>query len=64
MTGSAGQQRINVDFVGDYPIPFPPLAAQQELINELKQDEKDKERQRKFIKHQVNKRERILRDVW
>ncbi|CAI2185200.1 15216_t:CDS:2 [Funneliformis geosporum] len=40
MTGSAGQQRINTDFIGNYSIPFPSLEIQKELIKELELEEK------------------------
>lgn len=35
MTGSAGQQRIPVDFIKSYKIPLPPLSIQQEIVTEL-----------------------------
>jgi len=35
MTGSAGQQRIPVDFVKGYKIPLPPLEIQQEIVSHL-----------------------------
>ena len=35
MTGSAGQQRIVIDFVKNLKIPLPPLSVQQEIVAEI-----------------------------
>jgi len=35
MTGSAGQQRLSIDFVRSYKIPLPPLSVQQEIVVEI-----------------------------
>jgi len=35
MTGTGGLQRIPMSFVKTYKIPLPPLAVQQEIVNEL-----------------------------
>jgi type I restriction enzyme M protein len=35
MTGSAGQQRVRVDFVSRYKIPLPPLDVQGKIIAEI-----------------------------
>jgi type I restriction enzyme M protein len=35
MTGSAGQQRVPVSYVADYPIPLPPLNVQRQIVAEL-----------------------------
>lgn len=32
-SGTVGQQRINMDFVKNYPIPLPPLPEQQRIVN-------------------------------
>jgi type I restriction enzyme S subunit len=64
MTGSVGQQRINAEFVGIYPILIPPLAIQKELVEELKWDEKDKENQKAFVRRQEKKKERYLKSLW
>jgi hypothetical protein len=63
MTGSVGQQRIKADFVGIYPIIITPLEVQQEFIEELKLDEKDKDNLFIFIRHQEKKKERYLKNL-
>jgi type I restriction enzyme M protein len=35
MTGSAGQQRLSLDFVKRYTIPLPPLEVQEKIVAEL-----------------------------
>jgi len=35
MTGSAGQQRISVDFVKCFKIPLPPLEVQEKIVSEI-----------------------------
>jgi len=35
MTGSAGQQRLSLDFVKMYPIPLPPIEVQEKIVAEL-----------------------------
>lgn len=35
MTGAVGQQRVPKKFIEDYPIPLPPLAEQQRIINRI-----------------------------
>jgi len=35
MTGSAGQQRVVIDFVKNLKIPLPPLSVQQEIVAEI-----------------------------
>ncbi len=35
MTGSAGQQRVAIDFVNNYKIPLPPLDVQKAIVAEI-----------------------------
>jgi len=35
MTGAAGQQRVPVDFIANFPIPFPPLTEQTAIVRFL-----------------------------
>ncbi|CAI2193935.1 19839_t:CDS:2, partial [Funneliformis geosporum] len=54
------QQRISSQFVSNYFISVPPLEVQKKFIEEVKQDEKDKEYCLKFIEHQEEKRISVL----
>ncbi|WNE40809.1 MAG: hypothetical protein mread185_000266 [Mycoplasmataceae bacterium] len=64
MTGSVGHQRISIDFINNYPILIPPLEIQKELIDELKEIEKDKENLISFICHQKKILERYLNNLY
>ena len=39
MTGSAGQRRLNIDFVRKYKIPFPSLEIQKQLVAEAEKEQ-------------------------
>lgn len=34
-SGTVGQQRINMDYVRNYPVPLPPLPEQQRIVNKI-----------------------------
>lgn len=39
MTGSAGQQRVSIDFVKKYEVPLPSLEVQKNIVKEMKDEE-------------------------
>lgn len=39
MTGSAGQRRLNIDFVRKYKIPLPSLEIQKKLVAEAEKEQ-------------------------
>lgn len=39
MTGTAGQQRIDLNYVKQYRIPVPPLEEQKAILDEIKTEQ-------------------------
>ena len=64
MTGSAGQQRVPVDFVRGYEIPLPPLDVQRRIVAELEAERKLVESNRELIARMEAKVKAKLAEVW
>lgn len=64
MTGTAGQQRISLDFVKQYQIPVPPLAEQKEILDKIDYERSLIESSRKIIEVFENKIREKVNEIW
>ena len=64
MTGSAGQQRINLNFVSNYKIPLPSLIVQKQEIKRLKSEKVLIENNKEIIRTFENKINKKLNFIW
>lgn len=64
MSGTAGQQRVSLDFVKNYQIPLPPLHIQEEIVKQLEIERKMIEQQKDVIKLFEAKVQNKLNALW
>lgn len=64
MTGTAGQQRISLDFVKQYQIPVPSLAEQKEILDKIDYERSLIESSRKIIEVFENKIREKVNEIW
>lgn len=64
MSGTAGQQRVSLDFVKNYQIPFPPIHVQQRIVDKLETERKMVESQKVIIKLFQSKINDKLDSIW
>lgn len=63
MTGSAGQRRLNIDFVRKYKIPLPNFETQKKLVAEMEEQEKIIEVNKKLITMMEQKIADVLNEI-
>jgi len=64
MTGSAGQQRIAIDFIKNYRIPLPPLSVQQEIVVKIEEEQGIINANKKLIEIFENKIKEKISEIW
>lgn len=64
MTGTAGQQRIDINYVKQYKIPIPSLAKQKELLDEIYKEQSLIEPSKELIKVFTEKINARIREIW
>ena len=63
MTGSAGQRRLNIDFVRKYKIPLPPLEIQKKLVAEAEKEQQIINANRQLIEIYDQKISDVLSEI-
>ncbi|MBT3169786.1 MAG: restriction endonuclease subunit M/S, partial [Candidatus Cloacimonetes bacterium] len=64
MTGSAGQQRININFVKNYKIPVPKIETQKQLISQINNERSLIQANIELTKIMNNKIQKKLNFIW
>ena len=64
MTGTAGQQRIDINYVKQYRIPVPSLEEQKRILTEIKAEQSLIEPSKKIIATFSKKIENVIVDLW
>ena len=64
MTGTAGQQRIDINYVTQYTIPVPPLDEQEKFLSEIRREQSLIEPSKEIIKVFTAKVEARIREIW
>lgn len=64
MTGTAGQQRVSLDFVKQYKIPVPPLEEQKKILDKINYERSLIEPSRKIIEVFENKIKERVNGIW
>ena len=64
MTGSAGQQRLSVDFIKHFKIPLPPLDIQKEIVTRIEEEQELVEANKKLIELFEGKIKAKIAEVW
>jgi restriction endonuclease S subunit len=63
MTGSAGQRRLNIDFVRKYKIPLPSLEIQKQLVAEAEKEQDIINAKKQLIEIYEQKIQKVLAEV-
>ncbi len=64
MTGSAGQQRLSMDFVKNYKIPLPTIEAQKQIVAKIEEEQKIIKANKELIKLFEQKIKDKISEVW
>lgn len=64
MTGTAGQQRIDINYVKQYRIPVPSLEEQEKFLNEIHHEQSLIKPSKEIIKVFTAKVEARIREIW
>ena len=64
MTGTAGQQRIDINYVKQYKIPVPSLEEQKRILSDIKAEQSLIEPSKKIIAMFSKKIENVIVDLW
>ena len=64
MTGTAGQQRIDINYVKQYQIPVPPLDEQKKLLDEIHREQALIEPSKEVIRTFNAKIEARIKEIW
>jgi len=64
MTGSAGQQRISIDFVKNYQIPLPSTEIQKQIVEKIEAEQKIVEANKELIKLFEQKIKDKISELW
>lgn len=64
MTGTAGQQRVDINYVKQYRIPVPPLEEQKKILDQICYEQSLIEPSKKLIKVFAEKIETRIKEVW
>jgi type I restriction enzyme M protein len=63
MTGSAGQRRLNIDFVRKYKIPLPSLEIQKKLVSEAEKEQQIINANKQLIEIMEGKISEVLSEI-
>lgn len=64
MTGTAGQQRVDINYVKQYRIPIPSLEEQKKILNQISYEQSLIEPSKQLIKVFTGKIESRIKEVW
>lgn len=64
MTGTAGQQRVDINYVKQYRIPVPPLEEQEKILDQISYEQSLIEPSKQLIKVFTAKIETRIKEVW
>ena len=64
MTGTAGQQRVDINYVKQYHIPVPSLEEQKEILDQISYEQSLIEPSKQLIKVFTEKIETRIKEVW
>ncbi len=64
MTGTAGQQRVDINYVKKYRIPVPPLEEQEKILRQISYEQSLIEPSKQLIKVFTDKIESRIKEVW
>lgn len=64
MTGTAGQQRVDINYVKQYRIPIPSLEEQKKILNQISYEQSLIEPSKQLIKVFTEKIESRIKEVW
>lgn len=64
MTGTAGQQRVDINYVKQYRIPVPPLEEQKKILDQISYEQSLIEPSKQLIKVFTAKIETRIKEVW
>ena len=64
MTGTAGQQRVDINYVKQYRIPVPPLEEQKKILDQICYEQSLIEPSKQIIKVFTEKIETRIKEVW
>lgn len=64
MTGTAGQQRVDINYVKQYRIPVPPLEEQKKILDQISYEQSLIEPSKQIIKVFTEKIKTRIKEVW
>ncbi len=64
MTGTAGQQRVDINYVKQYRIPVPSLDKQKEILDKIRYEQSLVEPSKQLVKIFAEKIENRIKEVW
>ncbi len=64
MTGTAGQQRVDINYVKQYRIPVPSLEEQKKILDQIRYEQSLIEPSKQLIKVFTEKIETRIKEVW
>lgn len=64
MTGTAGQQRIDINYVKQYRVPVPSLEEQKRILDEISYEQSLIEPSKQIIEVFTEKIESRIKEVW
>ena len=64
MTGTAGQQRVDINYVKQYRIPVPSLEEQKKILDQIRYEQSLIEPSKQLIKVFSEKIETRINEVW
>ena len=64
MTGTAGQQRVDINYVKQYRIPVPSLEEQKKILDQIRYEQSLIEPSKQLIKVFTQKIETRIKEVW
>jgi restriction endonuclease S subunit len=64
MTGTAGQQRVDINFVKDYSITVPPLETQLQILDSIASEQKLVDSSQKLIDVFTKKMKDRINEIW
>jgi len=64
MTGTAGQQRVDINYVKQYRIPVPSLDEQKEILDKIRYEQSLVEPSKQLVKIFAEKIENRIKEVW
>ena len=64
MTGTAGQQRVDIEYAKQFRIPVPPLEEQKKILDGIKYEQSLVEPARQLIRIFTEKIEEKVKSLW